>query len=151
MSLFLQSPDAGKLELGFPVTRLPIHMVSWPHAPARHVPPSAASDDASSSRRVELIVSDSEHTPAHFPHIIYNKYISLRLYYLVQHDCDEKKTLSQRHEIIAARRSDFERVGVQAHVANDAWAVLATSQSGVAFDASPCLRSVTADNCRTRF
>ena len=60
---------------------LPIHMsIPWafPHMPFPQQPPTMHHCRVMS--HIELIVSDSEHMLVPFPHIMYNKHISLELY-----------------------------------------------------------------------
>ncbi len=77
--------NAGGPELACQVTLL-AHLHEYTLGIPTCALPSATSDDMSSShhRRVvshiELIISDSKHTLAPFPHIMYNKHISLELY-----------------------------------------------------------------------
>jgi len=60
---------------------LPIHMsIPWafPHVPFPQQPPTMCHYCIVS--HIELIVSNSEHALVPFPHIMYNKHISLELY-----------------------------------------------------------------------
>jgi len=60
---------------------LPIYMsIPWafPHVPFPQQPPTTCHHCVMS--HIKLVVSNSEHMLAPFPHIIYNKHISLELY-----------------------------------------------------------------------